>query len=58
MNYLIVFLAGFLLGAITGILAYRNNRDKVEADAAKVEAELANDKAKAQELLNALKQKP
>jgi len=57
MNYLIVFLTGVIFGAIAGVLAYRNNRDKAETEVAKAEAELANDKAKAKTILDALKGK-
>jgi len=57
MNYLITFLIGVLFGAIAGILAYRNNQAKLEAEAKSVEDNLNNDKAKAKELLDALKGK-
>ena len=55
MSYLITFLIGVLLGAVAGILAYRNNQAKVEAEAKKAEEELTSDKAKAKALLDALK---
>jgi len=55
MNYLIVFLLGVLLGAISAVLAYRNNQAKVEAEASKVEAEAKADAAKVQAVVDALK---
>lgn len=55
MNYLLVFLIGVLFGAIAGILAYRNNQAKVEANAKKLADEAKADAAKIQAAIAAIK---
>ena len=55
MSTLIVFLAGFLLGGISAVLAYRNNQAKIEAEVGKTEADLLAQKAKIEAALNTLK---
>jgi len=55
MNYLIVFLLGVLLGAISAVLAYRNNQAKVEAEAKKLADDAKADAAKVQAVVDALK---
>lgn len=55
MNYLIVFLLGVMLGAISAVLAYRNNQAKVEAEAKKLADEAKADAAKVQAAVEAFK---
>jgi len=55
MNYLIVFLLGVLLGAISAVLAYRNNQTKAEAEAKKLADDAKADAAKVQAVVDALK---
>ena len=52
---MITFLLGLLLGAIAGLLVYRNNAAKVKDIELKAAAEIEADKAKAKSILDALK---
>ena len=52
---MITFLIGLLIGAIAGLLVFRNNAAKVKDIELKAAAEIEADKAKAKSILDALK---